>query len=57
MGWLPVADLGWGRSPKLHGMQEFTGVGLAVPGVPIQRSSWRPGIDGVRGGMGPGISK
>jgi hypothetical protein len=23
MGWLLVSDLGWGRRPKLHGMQAF----------------------------------
>jgi hypothetical protein len=25
MGWARVPDLGWGRRPKLHGMQEVRG--------------------------------
>jgi hypothetical protein len=36
VGWAPVPDLGWGRRPKLHGMQGVTaGIGFAVPGRPI----------------------
>ena len=32
MGWAHGADLQWGRSPKLHGMQGVTaGIGLASP--------------------------
>jgi hypothetical protein len=32
MGWPLVSDLGWGRRPKLHGMQEVMAGSVAFAG-------------------------
>jgi hypothetical protein len=55
MGWAPVPDLGWGRRPKLHGMQAVAVViGLAVPGRPIRSLVVEDrSADGVRDRTGP----
>jgi hypothetical protein len=44
VGWAQIPDLGWGRKPKLHGMQGVKArIGLAVPGRPIGPWSRRTG--------------
>jgi hypothetical protein len=42
MGWAPGSDLGWGRRPKLHGMQgvSIPTVRLPLPILPIP-ISWK----------------
>jgi hypothetical protein len=44
MGWAHVSDLGWGRRPKLHGMQGVTTVsgGMSVPSSTVWRLRRRP---------------
>jgi hypothetical protein len=37
VGWVHASDLGWGRRPKLHGMQGVAAmIDLAVPDRPIR---------------------